>query len=121
MIRHVVYMVQNDTGPPIDFEILNDDAVYNDDNELVTPATPFDLTGCTVRFKITSPRKQYTNVGHPVCIITDAENGKCRYNFAGGDIPVAGRYQCDVEVTNASNIVQTEYTVTDIQVRSENA
>jgi hypothetical protein len=120
MIKHKVYMVQNDTGPPIDFDIVNDDAVYDDEGCLVTPATPFDLTGCTVRFSIKSPTGVITNAAHMVCDILDELAGTARYNFSAGDIPKPGKYQCDVEVTNASSIVQTEYTVTEIMVRSEN-
>lgn len=120
MIRHIIYMVQNDTGPPIDFYIVNDDAVYDDAGCLVTPATPFDLTGCTVRFSIKSPQGVVTNSAHKICDILDELGGECRYNFSTGDIPKPGKYQCDVSVTNASSVVQTEYTVTDLMVRAEN-
>ncbi len=118
MIRHKVYMVVNDTGPPIDFDIYNDDAVYNTDDVLVTEATRFDLTGCVVRFTMRGPRNLITNTGHNVCVITNAEQGECRYNFAAGDIPYAGRFECDVEVTDGAGRVQTDYTITDIIVRS---
>lgn len=118
---HKIYMVQNDTGPPVEFTIYNDDAVWDDEtNELVTAPTRFDLTGCTVRFSIKSPLGTITNSAHKICDIVDELNGVARYAFSNGDIPKPGKYTCDVEVTSASSIVQTEYTVTEIYVRSEN-
>lgn len=120
-VRHIIYMVQNDTNPPVDFDIKNDDAVYDDDNCLITPATAYDLTDCTVRFYLKGPDGVVANAAHPLAdIIGDPLLGQARYNFITGDTALPGKYLCDVEVTDANNKPQTEYTVTELMVRPEN-
>ena len=50
-IRPGIYMVQDDLNPPVDFQISNDDAVIDPiTGDVITPATAYDLTGCTVKF-----------------------------------------------------------------------
>lgn len=120
-VRHIIYMVQNDTNPPVDFDIKNDDAVYDDDNCLITPATPYDLTDCDVKFYLKGPDGTVVNTLHPLCdILGDPLLGQARYNFQTGDTATPGKYLCDVEVTDVNNKVQTEYTVTELMVRPEN-
>lgn len=106
--KHKIYMVQNDTNPPVEFTIQNDDG------------TPYDLTGCTVRFKIkNNATGLVTNTSHQVVLIDDEPQGICHYNFALGDVPNAGSYTCDLEITDAGSRVQTEYAVTEIVARAE--
>ena len=110
MDRHIVYMVQNDTGPPIDFELIYDDGTIP------------NLAGATVNFYIKRPDTgAVSNSGHTACSVTDAAKGKCRYTFVAGDIPIAGKFLCDVELIGADGKKQTEYNYTEIRVRAENA
>ena len=109
MATHKLKMVQNDTDPPVDFNVKNEDG------------TAKDLTGYTTRFKIVSPAGTQTNTAHETCSVIDAVAGQVRYIFAAGDIPDVGDYYCDLEVTNNSTSrVQTEYDMTKIKVRDEN-
>lgn len=110
-MAQTIYMVQNDTGPPVEFEAKNPDG------------TARDLTGATVRFKIKHPtngtRTNDTGTQNQ-CVITDAVNGKCRYDFAAGQVPDVGMYNCDLEITDSAGRVETEYKITRIKVRAEN-
>lgn len=101
-------MVQNDTAPPISFNIKNSDGSNK------------NLTGATVRFKIKGPAGTLTNNAHNECAIVDAVAGNVRYAFLAGDIATEGEYSCDLEVTDSLGKVQTEYDMTVLVVRAEN-
>jgi hypothetical protein len=107
-MAYKVKMVQNDTAPPIDFVVTNADG------------TPFVLTGGTARFKIKNLQSgSITNGAHQTCQLTDPANGKCRYIFETGDIPDAGTYMCDLEVTDSNAKVQTIPDIVQLVVRAE--
>lgn len=68
-----------------------------------------DLSGATVRFKISnSDTGTRTNDAHNSCSVTSATGGLCTYDLAAGDIPSAGTYYGDTEVTFGTGEVQTQ-------------
>lgn len=120
-IRPGIYMVQDDLNPPVDFQISNDDAVIDPiTGDVITPATAYDLTGCTVKFYMKHIDGTVVNSGHPACAIVDAATGQARYTFQTGDTAKPGKYLCDVEVIDAVSKSQREYTVTELHVREKN-
>lgn len=116
-----VKMVQNDTGPALMFDIMNDDAVCDPlSGAIITPATPYPLTGCTVKLKIRDTSTDTTtNTPHNTCTNLTLPTNRCQYTFLAGDIPNAAKYLCDLEITDAAGKVQTEYDYVEIIARAE--
>jgi hypothetical protein len=105
--KHKLFRVQNDTGEPINFTVLLDNAVK-------------DLTGCSVDFIMKSPTGAAINSGHTACTLVSPTAGTCRYDFAVGDLAEVGTYTCDLQLTNSDGTIVTEYTEYDIVTRAEN-
>lgn len=99
--------VQGDTAPSIDFTVTR-------------AGSAVDLTGATVKFKIsrddTSTR---TNDAANTCTVVSATGGTCTYDFSSGDLPVAGTYSCDLEITHSSGAVETNPQNVKIVAREE--
>lgn len=87
---------KGDTAPNIPITCVYDDG------------TVVDLTGCTVKFKISDTNGTRTNDAHNSCTLTIAAAGTCLYDLFTGDIPNAGTYYGDTEITFASGEVQTQ-------------
>lgn len=117
---HYQDLVQNDTAPPFDFYIKNDDEVRDDYNNIITAATDFVLTDYTVRFIIKGPDGTVTNTGHQACDIIDALTGHVRYFLEVGDLAQVGTYHCDLEVTDVNDRPQTDVREIILNVRPEN-
>lgn len=66
-----------------------------------------DLTGATVKFKIANEDGSRTNDAHNECTVTSATGGTCTYDLETGDIPTAGTYTGDVEITYSNGEVET--------------
>lgn len=107
MASHKYRMVQNDTGPPLVFDVTNEDG------------SPYNLTGCTMRLTIKDlTTGLITNTGHTACNIMTITN-RAQYTFLSGDLPSAGKYICDFVVVDANNKVQTEVEYVEITCRPE--
>ena len=78
-MREAFFIKQNDTRPALYAQLLQD-------------GSPVDLTGCTVRFNMSSGLSREA-------IITDATNGCVRYDWQEGDTAVPGVYAAEFEVT----------------------
>lgn len=101
----MIYIVQNDTKPDLEFVITKD-------------GRPVDLTGCTVYFtmkKIGGDIK----INKAQCSIVDAESGLVKYEWQAGDTSEAGDYEGEVEVVDANGEVQTGYEKIYIKIREE--
>lgn len=108
MAKHKVKMVQNDTGPALMFDIENADG------------SPYNLTGATVRLKLKSNvTGNITNGAHQVCTNVGTPSNRCQYTWVSGDIPDAGVYVADLEITDSLGKIQTEYEYVEVTVRPE--
>ncbi len=101
-----VKIVQNDTRPPLEFTLTQDGA-------------PVDLTACTVRFYMKDAVLGTTKISGATCTITDAVNGKCRYDWTGSDTNTIGTYLGEVEVTFGDGKIQTGYKQISIIIRDD--
>jgi hypothetical protein len=84
-----IKIFQNDTSPNPQFTITR------------TDGSIVDLSGCTVRFRIQDPISGIltnTNTNNQ-CVITDAGNGKCTYKWNDTDLPDAGSYPANLQIT----------------------
>lgn len=66
-----------------------------------------NLTGATVKLIISGPTGARTNSAHNSCTLTTPTAGTCSYDLVTGDIPTAGAYTADVEITYANTEVET--------------
>lgn len=104
-----IYMVKNDLGPDLEFNVVD----CNDQ--------PVDLTGKTAKFFLKRYcLKDAVNVLHPDCTITDALNGKAVYKFQPGDLTEIGTYFGDFQVSNVSGYLETAPEAVRIIVRETN-
>ena len=101
-----VKIVQNDTRPPLEFTLTQDGA-------------PVNLTGCTVRFYMKDAVSGSTKISGATCTVTDAANGKCRYDWTGTDTNTVGTYLGEVEVTFGDGKIQTGYKQISIIIRDD--
>lgn len=101
----ITKLVKADTAPRVNFTLKMDGAAIN-------------LSGATVRFKF---RKlgSTSNIFNRTCIIADAPNGKCYYDWQSGDLANTGTHVGEVEVTFADGKVQTCRDVLRFNVRDE--
>lgn len=78
----------NDTSPNLTFTVTR------------TDGSIVDLTDCTVKFRIQDPTTNTrTNDTNNVCTITDAVHGVCEYAWVGTDLPDAGTYTANLQIT----------------------
>lgn len=82
-----VVLKQGDTWPPVR-------ATLKDENG------PVDLTGCTVKFRMSGPSG--ANTVNESATITDAANGKVMYTWQKGDTKVVGQHRAEFVVTFAN-------------------
>jgi len=66
----------DDKGYDINFQLTDDEG------------TPFVLTGYTVKIRVYEPDATSCKFTPATCTITDAANGKCKYNVQNGDFDV---------------------------------
>lgn len=95
MASNTITLRKGDTAPNIPITCTRSGSAIN-------------LTGATVRFIISDPNGSRTNSSHSTCTITSATAGTCTYDLASGDIPTAGTYRGDVEITYAGGEVETQ-------------
>lgn len=101
-------LIQNNTLPVLDF------TVYNSAGGTV------DLSTATVNFYFRQVNSTtLANSGHTACTPVDAGNGVMRYSWAGTDLAVAGDYEGELEVTFASEDIQSIYEIYEFNVRPE--
>lgn len=94
-MANTIKMFQNDTAPARVFVLKENGTVIN-------------LTGATVKFKIfDNTTNTVTNAANQTCALTSATAGKVTYTFVTGDLPSAGTYACEVEVTYSGGKIQT--------------
>lgn len=108
MAKYNIKMVQNDTAPALIFDVENADG------------TPYNLAGCTVRLKLLNNQTgALSNSGNMECVNLGTPVNRAQYDFMPGDIPDAGTYVGDLEITTATGKVQTEYEYVRINARPE--
>lgn len=66
-----------------------------------------DLTGATVKLKISNSTGTRTNDAHNACTITGATAGTASYDVQTGDFPSADTYTADTEITYGTGEVET--------------
>lgn len=101
-----IKIVQNDTRPPLEFEIAQEGA-------------PVDLTGATVKFYMKDATTGSVKINGAACAITDATKGKCRYAWLAVDTNTVGAYLGEVEVTFPDGKIQTGYKQITIVIRDD--
>jgi len=101
-----IKIVQNDTRPPLDFNLTQDGA-------------PVDLTGCTVKFYMKDAVSGSVKINGATCSIVDAPKGICRYVWTGSDTNTIGTYLGEVEVTFSDGKIQTGYKQLSIIIRDD--
>lgn len=96
MAVQVITLRKNDTAPnlPITCRRISGSVI--------------DITGATVNFIIANSGGSRTNTGHTACTPVSATAGTCTYDLVTGDIPAAGEYTGDVEITYSNNEVETQ-------------
>lgn len=87
---------------------------------LTFPATgdPVDLTGASVAFQMRKGDDRRYTV-NALATITDAANGKVRYDWGANDLSVHGEYQVQFEITFADATIQTTDPVVPLIVRRQ--
>jgi hypothetical protein len=61
-----------------------------------------------------------TNAAHQTCTLVSPTAGTCKYRFVTGDLPDAGGdYECDLQLTDVSGPVETQYDKIRIKTRAE--
>lgn len=109
-----IQYVENDTSPPIDFQIVELDTA-----DEVPFEKAFNLTGSTVEFKLRRKgRRKIVNTGHTTCTIIDPTTGQCRYNIVAGDFSRPGPYEGELEITTPGGVT-TLFPLQNIIVRPE--
>ena len=101
-----IKIVQNDTLPPLEFNLTQD-------------GSPVNLTGCTVKFYMKDATSGSVKINGTTCTITDATKGKCKYLWYGSDTNTVGTYLGEVEVTFPDGKIQTGYKQTSIIIRDD--
>ena len=100
-------VVQDDTGPTLEFECLDRDA------------NVVDLTGKTVKFYMKKGGFLGSTVNpSPNCVVTDAANGKAQYTFSAGDLAEPGTYFGDLVIEDSQT--ETAFDVVRLVVRQSN-
>jgi hypothetical protein len=114
-------LVEGDTLPILYMNLKDsNEAAVGQTLDSTNPATwaPIDLTGCTVRLKVRavgSTELKATIVGS----VTDAVNGRVAFQWTTSALDTAGTYEAEVEVTDATNNVQTVFDLIKLKVRAD--
>lgn len=122
-----ILLVQGDTLPSLVVSLYRDDYSY-----------PMDLRGCTVRMRFREagsdtvkailigqlmPGVDFGGTGNPSLAPpydqADGRGGRVQFNWGVDDLDAEGAYEGEVEVTSASNLIQTVYDVMKFKVRSQ--
>jgi hypothetical protein len=100
-------LVAGDTAPPLNGTILNADG------------TPFDLSGCDVRFQMRLAASRRFAIDSSATIVSPAA-GTVRYEWATTDLADAGDYCCQwqIELAGSGGSMTTD-PVNTITIRSE--
>jgi hypothetical protein len=94
--RPSIQMTQNDTAPPMRQRLLGSDG-----------RTPQPLpAGSVVRFTLRKP-DGVVSINRRVCTIVDGANGDVEAGWQTGDLPVAGQYAGELEVTTPDGLIET--------------
>lgn len=101
-----IKIVQNDTRPPLEFDITQDGKSVN-------------LTGATVKFYMKNADTGAVKINGAACTVTDAVKGKCRYSWQASDTNTVGTYSGEVEVTFPDSSIHTGYKQMTIVVRDD--
>ena len=102
-------LVQNDTGPVIQFACKKVDG------------SALDLSGATVEFLIRrADAESHVNVGHEACSGVDLANGRVAYQFQPGDLSGVGSHFGDLRVIFDSGERETGFDPVRLLVRKSN-
>jgi hypothetical protein len=89
-----IYVVATDTKPLLNFTLKDSNGIA------------VNITGCTIRFKIRAQGSATnTNNASNTCTIVSAANGTFYYAFASTDLPSAGTYLGQLQITFADTKV----------------
>ena len=103
-----VSLVQGDTRPSLEGAL-----------KVTSTQDPLDLTDATaVRFQMRQDNDRHYTVDEPAGI-TDAPAGAVRYDWAEGDLNVAGDYICQWEIAWDDGTFQTTEPANTITVRRQ--
>lgn len=92
-----------DTAPSIYGALKNDDG------------SPFDLTGCTVRFQMRWLLDNRLFIDHSAVVVGTATAGNVRYDWVAGDLDQAGQFESRWKIIfsdNSTERTQPENTIT---------
>jgi len=89
-----IYITEDDSTPEVT-------ATFTDEND-----NPVDLSGASVNFRMVEPRGG-GNVLDKACTITDAANGKVKYDWDAEDTSEYGRYRAEFVVNYNDGEVET--------------
>lgn len=104
-----VTLVQGDTGPFIRGEL-----------KITRTQAALDLTNATaVRFQMRQDNDRRYTVDEEAEIIGDPEDGVVRYEWADGDLNVAGEYICQWEITWSDDTIQTTNPANTVTIRRQ--
>lgn len=99
-MSNVYKISKGDTAKPLDVVLTDANGVVN-------------LTDCTVRIYMTYQGTTTKKIDGAACTLTNASEGKVRYNFITTDVDTIGIYDVQFVVTNAANKTTTFPTDTD--------
>lgn len=122
-----ILLVQGDTLPSLVVSLYKDDY-----------SSPMDLRGCTVRMRFREAGSDTVKAiligqllsgvdfggtgvpsSDPPYDQADGRGGRVQFNWGVDDLDAEGAYEGEVEVTSASNLIQTVYDVVKFKVRSQ--
>ena len=121
-----ILLVQGDTLPAIVVSIYKDDL-----------SAPLDLRGCTVLLKFreagaTTLKATLTGTllqgydngsgvidASPPYDLADGRGGRVQFTWGPEDLDAEGSYEGEIEVTSASNLIQTVYEKLKFRVRAQ--
>jgi hypothetical protein len=101
-----IKLVQNDTKPALEFTVTREGSAV-------------DLTGATVKFYMKNSDTGAVKINGVACVLTDATNGLCRYNWLAADTNTVGNYTGELEVTFPDGSIQTGYKTINITIRDD--
>ena len=96
MTRQIT-VAMKDKNYEIPFKVRNDDD------------TAFDLSGCSVAFKVWQPGLPDTLIVNSDCTIDTPEDGACHYNVQDGDFNKRQELYAELEMTKSTMVISTEY------------
>lgn len=103
-----LYIVKGDKEYNIDFFVKERDS----DDPASLLAT--DLTGSTIKFKVTSINNISSLLIDGTCTIANAAGGECYYTVQSTDFTTAGQYRGQLEITYTSKVISAPRIVIDV-------